>query len=86
MADPSETSPAGFDAELLLKQARAYLAFGEQIRQVTDRFQDSLDQETDWRTAARRQFEQFKEAIAQSSRAPGVNSDLARLSAMTVDA
>ena len=86
MADPSETSPAGFDAELLLKQARAYLAFGEQIRQFTDRFQDSLEQETDWRTAARRQFEQFKEAIAQSAHAPGVNSDLAQLSAMTVDA
>lgn len=86
MADRSDASPAGFDAHLLLKQARACLAFGEQIRQFTDRFQDSLEQEADWKTAARRQFEQFKEAIAQSSHAPGVNSDLARLSAMTVDA
>ena len=86
MADPSAAPPAGFDAELLLKQARAYLAFGEQIRQCADRFQDSLEQEADWKTAARRQFEQFKEAIAQSSHAPGVNSDLAQLSAMTVDA
>ena len=86
MADRADASPAGFDAHLLLKQARAYLAFGEQIRQFTDRFQDSLEQEADWKTAARRQFEQFKEAIAQSSHAPGVNSDLARLSAMTVDA
>ncbi len=86
MADPSVASPTGFDAELLLKQARAYLAFGEQIRQFTDRFQDALEQEADWKTAARRQFEQFKEAIAQSAHAPGVNSDLAQLSAMTVDA
>ncbi len=86
MADPSDASPAGFDAELLLKQARAYLAFGEQIRQLTDRFQDSLEQEADWKAAARRQFEQFKDAIAQSSEAPGVNADLARLSTMMVDA
>ena len=86
MADPSDASPAGFDAELLLKQARAYLAFGEQIRQLTDRFQDSLEQEADWKAAARRQFEQFKDAIAQSSTAPGVNADLARLSTMMVDA
>lgn len=86
MADPSDASPAGFDAELLLKQARAYLAFGEQIRQLTDRFQDSLEQEADWKAAARRQFEQFKDAIAQSSEAPGGNADLARLSTMMVDA
>jgi hypothetical protein len=86
MADLSAAPPAGFDAELLLKQARAYLAFGEQIRQFADRFQDSLGQGADWKTAARQQFEQFKNAIAQSSHAPGVNSDLAQLSAMTVDA
>ncbi|MCC8988967.1 MAG: hypothetical protein LM523_14845 [Candidatus Contendobacter sp.] len=86
MADPSDASPAGFDAELLLKQARAYLAFGKQIHQFTDRFQDSLEQEADWKTAARRQFEQFKDAITQSSEAPGVNTDLARLSTIMVDA
>jgi len=86
MADRADASPAGFDARLLLRQARAYLAFGEQIRQFTDRFQDSLDQEVDWKTALRRQFEQFKDAIAQSADAPGVNPDLAQLSAMMVDA
>ena len=87
MADSDDASPAaGFDAELLLKQARAYLAFGAQIRQVADRFQDSLQQETDWNSAVRQQFDQFKEAIAQSSNDPGVNHELAQLSTVMVDA
>ena len=46
MADQTIKSDAGmFDVELLLKQARAYLAFGEQTRQFAERFQESLRNE-----------------------------------------
>ncbi|MFZ4791390.1 MAG: poly(R)-hydroxyalkanoic acid synthase subunit PhaE [Candidatus Competibacteraceae bacterium] len=86
MADLSTASPADFDAELLLRQARAYLAFGEQIRQFADRFQDSLQHETDWRAVVRRQFDQFKEAITQSAEAPAVKPELAQFWTTMLDA
>ena len=48
MADQTIKSDAGmFDVELLLKQARTYLAFGEQTRQFAERFQESLRNEAD---------------------------------------
>ena len=86
MADQNNNSNSGmFDIELLLKQARTYLAFGEQTRQFAEQFQDNIQNETDWGSALRGHFDQFREAIAQSAQDPGVNPELARLWTLTLE-
>lgn len=86
MADRTDQSDSGmFDIELLLKQARTYLAFGEQTRQFAERFQDTLRAEADWDTALRRHFDQFRETIAQSATDPGANPELAQLWTLSLD-
>ena len=86
MADQNDNSNSGmFDIELLLKQARTYLAFGEQTRQFAEQFQDNIQNETDWGSALRGHFDQFREAIAQSAQDPGVNPELARLWTLTLE-
>lgn len=86
MADRADQSDSGmFDIELLLKQARTYLAFGEQTRQFAEQFQDTLRAEADWGTALRQHFDQFREAIAQSATEPGTNPELAQLWTLSLD-
>ena len=86
MADQTDKSDFGmFDIELLLKQARTYLAFGEQTRQFAERFQDTLRAEADWDTALRRHFDQFRETIAQSAIDPGANPELTQLWTLSLD-
>lgn len=86
MLDQSEKSDSGmFDIELLLKQARTYLAFGEQIHRFADRCQDTLREEADWGSALRRHFDEFRDVIAQSATDPGVNPELARLWTLSLD-
>jgi hypothetical protein len=74
----SASDPGQFDIELALRQARAYLAFGEQIRQFTDRLNDTVDDQTDWGAALQQHFAELKAAIARSAEDPKVNPELAR--------
>lgn len=74
----STFDPGQFDIELALKQARAYLAFGEQIRQFTDRLNEKVDDQTDWGAALQEHFAELKAAIARSAEDPKVNPELAR--------
>ena len=77
--EQASTSDSGqFDIELALKQARAYLAFGEQIRQFTDRLNEQVDDQTDWGAALQQHFAELKAAIARSAEDPKVNPELAR--------
>ena len=73
------SNPGVFDVELVLKQARAYLAFGDQVRLFTDRLSATAEAETDWSEALRLHFAELKSAIAQSTENPNVNPELARL-------
>lgn len=79
----SASNPGVFDAELVLRQARAYLAFGEQVQLFTDRLGETA--ETDWGQALQQHFAQFKAAIAQSAENPAVNPELARLWLLIAD-
>jgi hypothetical protein len=72
------SDPGQFDIELALRQARAYLAFGEQIRQFTDRLSDAVDDQTDWGAALQQHFAELKTAIARSAEDPKVNPELAQ--------
>ncbi len=82
----SASNPGVFDVELVLKQARAYLAFGEQVRLFTDRLGETAEAETDWGQALQQHFTQFKTAIAQSAENPNVNPELAQLWLLIADA
>lgn len=75
---PSASNPGQFDIELALRQARAYLAFGEQIRQFTDRLNETVDDQTDWGAALQQHFTELKAAIARSADDPKINPELAR--------
>lgn len=80
MTEQTTTSNSGvFDVDLVLRQARAYLAFGDQVRQFTDRISETAEAETDWGQALQQHFTQLKAAIAQSAENPNVNPELARL-------
>ena len=81
--DPSD--PSGFNVELLLKQARAYLAFGEQLQPLSARFHETLAQEGDWNTALRQYFDAIKTALGQAADDPGSHPELARLWTATLD-
>ena len=75
-----------FDAELALRQARAYLAFGEQVQLATDRLGEIANRETDWSRALQQHFTSFKAAISESAENPALNPELARLWRLTADA
>ncbi len=86
MAERTDTSdPSGFDIELLLKQARTYLAFGEQLQPFSERFHDTLGKEGDWGEALRQHFDQLKTALAEATDDPGGHPDLVRLWTVTLD-
>jgi len=57
---------SGFDIELLLKQARTYLAFGEQLQPLSERFYETLGQDGDWGEALRQHFDQLKATLAEA--------------------
>ena len=83
-----QTAPpdsSGFDIELLLKQARTYLAFGEQLQPLSDRLHETLGQDGDWGEALRQHFDQLKAALTEVADDPGGHSDLARLWTVTLD-
>ncbi len=81
--DPPD--PSGFTIELLLKQARTYLAFGEQLQPLSARFHETLEQEGDWNGALRQYFDQLKTALIQVADDPSGNPELARLWTVTLD-
>jgi hypothetical protein len=86
MADQTNPSPPdALDTELLFKQARSYLAFGEQMCQFAERFHDNVQNGADWGSVLRQHFDQFKTAIAQSAEDPRVNPDLAQLWTLTLE-
>ena len=86
MADQDTTSKPGmFDVELLLKQARAYLTFGEQIRQLAEQSTGAGPQSTDWDTALRQHFDRFKAAVAQSTEDSSIHPDLGQLWTLTLE-
>ncbi len=77
--------PGVFDVELVLRQARAYLAFGDQVRLFTNRLGEAAEAETDWGQALQQHFTQLKTTIAQSAENPAVNPELARLWLLMAD-
>ncbi len=81
----SASNPGVFDVELVLRQARAYLAFGDQVRLFTDRLGEAAEAETDWGQALQQHFAQLKAAIAQSAENPNANPELARLWLLVAD-
>ncbi|QQS53579.1 MAG: hypothetical protein IPM89_11940 [Candidatus Competibacteraceae bacterium] len=86
MTDRNSTAEPGmFDVELLLKQARAYLAFGEQIRQFAEQSPNASSQPTDWDTTLRQHFDRFKAAVAQSTEDSNIDPDLTRLWTLTLE-
>lgn len=82
MTEPSE---AGFDIALLLRQARTYLAFGEQIQPLSERLQQNMEQGGDWGEALQQHFGPLKAALAEAAEDPGGHPDLARLWTVTLD-
>ena len=86
MADPADTpAPGALDTELLLKQARTYLAFCGQLRQFVERYQDSAPNQVDWGLALRQHFDQFRTAMGESAGEPGADPELARLWTLTLE-
>lgn len=81
----SASNPGVFNVELVLRQARAYLAFGDQVRLFTDRLDRTAEAEADWGEALQRHFAEFKAAIAQSAENPAANPELARLWLLIAD-
>ncbi len=81
--DPPD--PSGFDLELLLKQARTYLAFGEQLQPFSERFHETLGQDGDWGEALRQHFDQLKTVLTAAADDPGGHPELARLWTVTLD-
>jgi len=87
MAEQTAPSdPSGFDIEWLLEQARTYLAFGEQLQPLNERFYETLDhRDGDWGEALRQHFDQLKAALAEAADDPGGHPDLARLWTVILD-
>ena len=81
--DPSD--PSGFSIELLLNQARTYLAFGEQLQPFSERFHETLNPEGDWGENVRLHFDQLKTALTQVADDPDAHPELARLWNVTLD-
>ncbi len=86
MAESSDSPKSGsFDVEPLLKQARTFLAFGEEIRQCSERLQETAQEPADWGSALRQQFERFRTAVVAAAGEPGVNPELTRLWTLLLD-
>jgi hypothetical protein len=86
MAESSNTpNPGSFDVELLLEQARTFLAFGEEMRQCSEHLQENAQGSADWSSALRQHFEQFRTAVAATAGDPEVNPELARLWTLILD-
>ncbi|MFO1371178.1 MAG: poly(R)-hydroxyalkanoic acid synthase subunit PhaE [Candidatus Competibacteraceae bacterium] len=86
MSEKTTTSDNNtFDIELLLAQARTFLAFGDQMRQFTEQLQTNTSNEPDWNTALQQHFATLKEAIARSASDPNVDPNLAKLWTQTLD-
>ncbi len=87
MTDQTETSaPNQLDTKFIFDQARGYLAFGEQMTEMSKQFQGNIQSgATDWGSVLRQNFDQFKTAITQSADDPNVNPELARLWNQTLD-
>ncbi|MBK9951122.1 MAG: hypothetical protein IPP10_06245 [Candidatus Competibacteraceae bacterium] len=82
MTEPTDTSavPNPFDTEFLIKQARSYLAFGEQMSAFSTQFHDQLQQGGgDWGALLRQHFDQFKTATIEASDDPRANPEMAQL-------
>lgn len=80
-------SESGFDIELLLRQARAYLEFGEQIQAFNARFDQTARQQGDWGTALRQQLEQLQGALnGAAGETSGAQPGLAQFWTVTLDA
>lgn len=87
MTSPTSSAPIGvFDIQLALRQARAFLAFGEQVQVATNRFGDVANTATDWSQALQQYFAPFKAAISEASDNPALNPELARLWRLSADA
>ena len=70
MTDPTDTPsapPNPFDTEFLIKQARSYLAFGEQMSAFSSQLHGDLQDGEDWGAVLRRNFDQFKAATMGSA-------------------
>ncbi len=81
--DPPD--PSGINIESLLKQARTYLAFGEQLQPLSTRLHEAIEQEGDWGEALRRYFTEVKAALTQATDDPDGHPELAHLWAATLD-
>lgn len=77
--------PGTFDVELLLEQARTYLAFGEQARRFAEQYADINSRQADWDAALRPHFDRFKAAVARSTENPNAHPELARLWTLTLE-
>ncbi len=82
---PDPSDPSGFSIELLLNQARTYLAFGEQLQPFSERFHETLNPEGDWGETVRLHFDQLKTALTKAADDPGGHPELARLWNVTLD-
>lgn len=86
MADKTDTAtPNPISAEFLLEQMRGYVAFGEQMSKLSEQIHDTAQNETDWGTVLRQNFDRFKAAIVESADDPNVNPELAQLWTQTLD-
>lgn len=88
MTDPTSTASAAnsFDARVLFDQARAYLAFGEQMAEIVQQAQANLhNAPADWGDVLRQNFAQFKEAVTQSIDNSDANPEFARLWRQTLE-
>jgi Poly(R)-hydroxyalkanoic acid synthase subunit (PHA_synth_III_E) len=83
-AHPDSSPPGGFDVERLLSQARAYLAFGDQLQPLFARIPASAS-EGDWSEVLRQQFDSIKTALTEVANEPGSHPDLARLWTVTLE-
>ncbi|MBL8250298.1 MAG: hypothetical protein JNK31_01380 [Candidatus Competibacter sp.] len=81
MTEPTDTSavPNPFDTEFLIKQARSYLAFGEQMSAFSTQFHDQLQGGSDWGAVLRQNFDQFKAATIDAASDPNASPQMAQL-------
>lgn len=79
-------SESGFDIELLLRQARAYLEFGEQVQTFSARFDQAARQQGDWGAALRQQLDQLQGALNGAAGEASAQPGLAQFWTVTLDA
>ena len=94
MAEPTDTAEPsspdrpdqGLDIELLLRQARAYLEFGEQIQSFSTHFEQTAQSGDDWSAALAQHFEQLQAALAGAAHDSDSVPGLAQFWTVTLDA